>query len=102
MICCQFIFRPGTYDADFHALDGQIDAFARSLPGFVRVETWQSGDGTVVNATYFFADRDSVRELAHFPEHRQAKAEAKRWYDSHRIVMSEVTAEYGDTDLLPT
>ena len=26
MICCQFIFKPGTYDEDFHRLDGQIDA----------------------------------------------------------------------------
>ena len=33
MICCQFIFKPGTYDDDFHELDGQIDTFARSLPG---------------------------------------------------------------------
>ncbi len=40
MICCQFVFRPGTYDEDFHRLDGQIDEYARSLPGFVRVETW--------------------------------------------------------------
>ena len=34
MMCCQFIFKPGTYDADFHHLDGEIDQFARSLPGF--------------------------------------------------------------------
>ena len=29
MICCQFIFKPGTYDDDFHELDGQIDTFAQ-------------------------------------------------------------------------
>ena len=34
MICAQFIFKPGTYDDDFHRLDSQIDEYARSLPGF--------------------------------------------------------------------
>lgn len=101
MICCQFIFQPGEYDEDFDRLDGQIDAFARSLPGFVRVETWVSRDTRIVNACYFFADAASVRELARFPEHRQAKAQSKRWYDRYRIVMTEVTAEYGDLALRP-
>ena len=32
MICVQFIFKPGTYDEDFHRLDGQIDDYARTLP----------------------------------------------------------------------
>lgn len=34
MICCQFIFKPGTYDEDFHRLDAEIAANARGLPGF--------------------------------------------------------------------
>ena len=50
MICCQFIFKPGTYDDDFHRLDGEIDDYARSLPGFDRVEKWLSSEGDVVNA----------------------------------------------------
>ena len=47
MICCQFIFKPGTYDQDL-------------------------------------------------PEHREAKGQVRRWYDGYRIVVSEVTAIYGD------
>jgi hypothetical protein len=42
VICCQFIFKPGTYDDDFHRLDDAIDDYARSLPGFDRVEKWLS------------------------------------------------------------
>ena len=42
MICCQFIFKPGVYDDDFHRLDQEIEAFARALPGFVRVEIWNA------------------------------------------------------------
>ena len=96
MLCCQFIFKPGTYDDDFHALDGQIDDFARSLKGFERVETWQSADGTLVNAVYYFTDSESLRQLTQFPQHQEAKGQVTRWYDGYRIVISEVTAAYGD------
>lgn len=101
VICCQFIFRPGTYDADFYRLDGQIAEYARSLPGFDRVEKWVSPDGQDVNAIYYFADMSSVRQLARFPEHLEAKEQVNRWYDGYRIVVSEVTATYGDGRLAP-
>jgi heme-degrading monooxygenase HmoA len=100
VICCQFIFKPGIYDDDFHRLDGQIEKFARSLPGFERVEKWQSAEGDVVNAIYYFADQRSVAQLARFPQHREAKGQVHRWYDGYRIIVSKVSATYGD-DLLP-
>ena len=100
MIICQFIFKPGVYDDDFHALDGRIDAYARSLPGFRGTEAWHSPDGGLVNATYYFDDMVSVRELSQFPQHLEAKGQYQRWYDGYRIVVSEVTASYGD-DRLP-
>lgn len=96
MICCQFVFRPGAYDADFHRLDAQVDAYARSLQGFVQAETWHATDGGAVNAVYYVADRESVARLARFPRHREAKDQVQRWYDGYRIVVSEVTATYGD------
>ncbi len=96
MVCCQFIFQPGSYDDDFHRLDAQIDAYARSLPGLVRGETWHAPEGGAVNAVYYFADRESVARLARFPQHREAKGQVERWYDGYRIVVSEVTATYGD------
>lgn len=96
MICCQFIFRPGTYDEDFHRLDGEIDAYARSLPGFDHTERWVSPDGSEVNAIYYFADMASVRQLARYPTHLEAKDQVDRWYEGYRIVVSEVKATYGD------
>lgn len=101
MICAQFIFTPGTYDEDFHRLDGQIEAFARSLPGFVRVENWQSADGATLNAVYYFEDSASLAQLARFPQHLEAKGQVARWYDGYRIVVSEITATYGDGRLDP-
>jgi len=96
MICCQFIFKPGTYDDEFHRLDGEIDNYARSLPGFDRVEKWLSPEGDVVNAMYYFTDRTSVALLGRFPQHREAKSRVDRWYDGYRIVVSDVLATYGD------
>ena len=66
MICAQFIFKPGIYDDDFHRLDGEIDAFARSLPGFDHAETWHAAEGGLVNAIYYFTDRRALAQLARF------------------------------------
>jgi hypothetical protein len=99
VICVQFIFKPGTYDEDFHRLDGQIDEYARSLPGYDHVETWQSADGTMVNAIYYFTDREALAALARFPQHQEAKSQVQRWYDGYTIVVSEITATYGDERL---
>lgn len=99
MILCQFIFKPGTYDDEFHRLDGQIDAYARSLPGFRTVETWYSEDQTVVNASYYFDDMAAVRSLSSFPQHLEAKGQYQRWYDAYQIIVSEISASYGDTGL---
>ena len=96
MICCQVIFKPGTYDDDFHRLDSEIDDYARSLAGFDRVEKWLSPAGDVVNAMYYFADRKSVAMLGRLPQHREAKGQVARWYDGYRIVVSDVRATYGD------
>ena len=99
MIICQFIFKPGEYDDDFHALDGQIDAYARNLPGFRGVETWYSEDKSIVNASYYFEDQASVRDLSTFPKHLEAKGQYQRWYDGYQIIVSEVSASYGDNRL---
>lgn len=99
MICVQFIFQPGTYDEEFHRLDGEIDAFARALPGFDHVERWLAPEGGIVNAMYYFADQESVASLARFPQHLEAKSKVQRWYDGYRIVVTEVVATYGDGQL---
>ena len=69
---------------------------ASGLPGFDRVEKWLSPEGDVVNAMYYFADRQSVAMLGRFPQHREAKGQVARWYDGYRIVVSDVRATYGD------
>lgn len=98
MICCQFIFKPGVYDEDFYRLDNHIAEYARSLPGFVNVERWSNEETSMVNAIYYFTDNESVKQLAQYPQHREAKDQVQRWYEGYRIVISEVTARYGNLD----
>lgn len=38
----------------------------------------------------------SVRELSLLSQHLEAKGQYQRWYDGYQIVVSEVTASYGD------
>ncbi len=96
MILCQFIFKPGTYDDEFYKLDGEIEVYAEALEGYVGVERWVAPEGGVKNSCYYFESMDAVRELAAYPQHRVAKQEQSRWYDGYQIVVSEVTASYGD------
>jgi hypothetical protein len=97
VICCSFIFEPGEYDHEFRVLDEDIERFATALPGFVKRERWESGDGVFVNAAYFFSDRDSIAQLAAYPQHQTAKANYSRWYRSYRVDIMEVSATYGST-----
>ena len=39
---------------------------------------------------------ESVSLFARFPDHREAKEKYAQWYDGYQIVISEVTASYGD------
>ena len=95
-MCAQFIFRPGEYDAEFYELDDAIDAFAKSLRGYVGVDRWVSDDGDARNSIYYFRDRESMNALATFPSHLAAKRDYARWYRGYQIVLSEVVGSYGD------
>jgi len=34
--------------------------------------------------------------LATYPTHLEAKSQVRRWYQRYKVVISEVTATYGD------
>jgi len=96
MYSAAFIFEPGQYDAEFHRLNTLIDSVARSLPGFLGVESWQSADGRRRNATYFWDNLDTLNTFSTHPAHEEAKRQYARWYNGYHIVISEVVRSYGD------
>ena len=96
MYSAAFIFEPGQYDAEFHRLNALIDSVARSLPGFLGVESWQSADGRRRNATYFWDNLDTLETFSAHPAHQEAKRQYARWYNGYHIVISKVVRSYGD------
>ncbi|MGB5245981.1 MAG: DUF4188 domain-containing protein [Woeseia sp.] len=96
MFSAAFIFEPGDYDAEFHRLNDLIDAAARSNPGFIGTESWQSADGRRRNATYYWHTLESLKEFSNHVRHLEAKKQYRNWYKGYQIVVSEVIRSYGD------
>jgi heme-degrading monooxygenase HmoA len=100
MVCASFIWEPGIYDAEFHQLNAAIDQVARSLPGFLGVESWQIADGTRKCANYFWEDLDTLKAFSLHPAHLEAKRQYARWYNGYHIVVSEIIRSYGDNSFV--
>lgn len=96
MYCAMFMWEPGVYDADFHRLNDLIGELARSLPGFLGVDSWQSQDGSRKCANYYWRDLDTLKTFSIHPTHQEAKRQYARWYKGYHIVVSEVIRSYGD------
>jgi hypothetical protein len=66
VISAQFIFKPGTYDDEFHRLDAEIEAYVATIPGFLGAEKWVSFDGQTKNSMYYFETMDAMYRLSGF------------------------------------
>ena len=96
MYSAAFIFRPGTYDDEFHRLNKLIDEAAKATDGFIGTESWRSFDGKTLNATYYWESLEALKEFSGNANHLEAKKQYSRWYDGYHIIVSEVLRSYGD------
>ncbi len=96
MYSVSFMWTPGEYDAEFHRLNAEIDAVAKSLPGFCGSESWRSVDGLRGNAVYYWSNLDDLAKFASHPTHLEAKRQYARWYAGYHVVVAEVLRSYGD------
>ena len=96
MISAAFIWEPGTYTAEFDALNALIEEAAIATPGYVGVESWTSEDGKRNNATYYWESLESLKLLSLHPKHLEAKRRYSEWYNGYHVVISEVIKAYGD------
>ena len=96
MFSISFIFKPGTYDDEFHRLDDATQAVADGTEGFLGSETWWSDDRTVCNAIYYWANLKHLDDFAQAVTHKEAKASYDRWYDGYQVVVAEIRTAYGD------
>ena len=96
MFSIAFIFEAREYDDEFHRLDAQIGAAARSAAGFRGAESYREADGARRIAIYYW---DTLKQLAAFsrhPVHLEAKQQYRRWYSGYHIVIAQVLRSYGD------
>ncbi len=96
MYSAAFIYEAGNYDAEFHRLNAIIDSVARSMPGFLGSESWQTADASRRNATYYWDNLESLKAFSIHPVHQEAKRQYARWYNGYHIVVSEIIRSYGD------
>lgn len=96
MYSASFIWEPGTYDDEFHRLNKAIDDVAKSLPGYLGVDAWESADGKRRNAIYYWDSLDTLRKFSTHPSHLEAKRQYAKWYKGYHIVVCEVLRSYGD------
>ena len=99
MYSAAFIFKPGTYDDEFHRLNDLIDAAANATEGYLGAETWKSPDGEMFNAIYYWETLEALQKFSRHPTHLEAKKQYSRWYDGYHIVISEVLKSYGDNTI---
>lgn len=99
MFSAAFIFEPGDYDDEFHRLNALIDEAAEATDGFIGSESWQSADGRIRNATYYWRTEEALLEFSRHVRHLEAKRQYQRWYKGYHIVVSEVLRSYGDGNL---
>jgi heme-degrading monooxygenase HmoA len=84
-------------DADlaaYGALNTQMEALLRSIPGFVDVNGYASTDGDEIGVVRF-ESLASLRTWREHPEHREVQARGRaEFYASYRIEVAEVVRAY--------
>ncbi len=96
MYTAAFIYQAKTYDQEFFDLNQIIDEIAKANAGFLGSESWVSSDGLSRNATYYWANLESLQEFSKHPKHLEAKRQYQRWYKGFQVVISEVIRSYSD------
>lgn len=99
MFSSTFIFAPGEYDAEFHALDASIAEAARAIPGYLGEESWEDpARGRICNV-YYWASMEALQALMQHPAHLRAKQAQARWLKGYQVLVAQVLASYGDGGL---
>ncbi len=82
-------------DPEYAELAPRIEELARSMPGFVSFERFQSADGERLSLIGFEALADVDRWRNH-PEHRAAQRRGReRFYAEYSITVAENVRAYG-------
>jgi len=80
-------------DADYVAMDEELEGIARSAPGFIDLKSYTAQDGerlTVVR----WRDAETLRAWRENARHREAQRTGRaRWYAEYHIEVAELVRE---------
>ena len=99
MYSSTFIFAKGQYDDEFHRLDQFIADTAKSIPGYLGEESWESEATGLISNVYYWDSLESLQALVQHPKHLEAKAAQAKWLDGYQVIISQVLRSYGDGKL---
>lgn len=99
MYSATFIFSEGNFDDEFQRLDQEISAMAKSIPGYLGEEAWESPKNGLVSNVYYWDSIESLQQLMNHPAHLKAKSKQANWLAGYQVVISKVVRIYGDSKL---
>ncbi len=99
MYASTFIFAKKQFDDDFHRLDQEIAAIAKSIPGYLGEEAWENASTGLISNVYYWASLQALQRLIQHPKHLEAKAAQEKWLDGYQVIISQVLKSYGDDKL---
>jgi heme-degrading monooxygenase HmoA len=96
MYTSTFTFAKGQYDDGFHALDKVIADTAKSIPGYLGEEAWESASTGLISNVYYWETMEALESLMQHPAHLEAKQRQGQWLSGYHIVIARVVGSYGD------
>ncbi len=96
MYTSTFTFAIREFDDEFHALDHVIAQVARSTPGYLGEESWESPSNGLVSNVYYWDAMESLQSLMNHPAHVAAKQRQRQWLAGYQVVIAQVVGCYGD------
>lgn len=79
----------------YAATAGRMDELARSMPGFLGIESARGADGFGITVSYWDGE-ESVRRWREHAEHLEAQARGRAaWYERFTVRVCRVERAYG-------
>ena len=96
MYSATFTFTKREFDDAFHALDQAIAQVAKSIPGYLGEESWESPSSGSICTVYYWESMDALRQLIEHPAHLVAKQRQAEWLSGYQVTIAKVVRAYGD------
>lgn len=91
-----FTFAAGRFDEEFYALDKVIAEAAKSIPGYLGEEAWESPATGLISNVYYWESMEALQQLMRHPAHVEAKRRQGEWLKGYQVVIAQVVGTYGD------